>query len=203
MLWTIRGRLINFSKAFDSVPHQRRLKKLKHYGISNNIYNWIETWLTRRPQCVVLSGISSHPVPVQSGVPQGTVLGPSMFLLYINDISKNIHLQLCLFADGCLLYRVINTEQDTLQLQQDLDLLSNWAETWQLKFNINKCTILRFTRSTSPLTFNYQLNNQALSTADQHLYLGVLLDKKVSWSPHISHTASKATRTSNSCYNTY
>ena len=108
-------------------------------------------------------------------------------------ISKNIHSQLRLFADDCLLYRAINTEQDTLQLQQDFDLLSSWAETWQLKFNINKCTIMRFTRSTSPLTFNYQLNNQVLSTADQHLYLGVLPDKKLSWSPHISRTASKAT----------
>ena len=171
--------LLDFSKAFDNVPHQRLLKKLKYYGKSNNIYSWIETWLTRRSQCVVLNGISSHPVPVQSGVPQGTVLGPLMVLLYINDISKNIHSQLRLFADDCLLYRVINTEQDTLQLQQDHDLLSNWAETWQLKFNINKCTIMRFTRSTSPLTFNYQLNNQVLSTADQHLYLGVLLDKKI------------------------
>ena len=66
--------LLDFSKAFDNVPHQRLLKKLKHYGISNNIYNWIETWLTGRSQCVVLNGISSHPVPVQSGVPWGTVL---------------------------------------------------------------------------------------------------------------------------------
>ena len=96
------------------------------------------------------------------GIPQGKSFNdkdsPLMFLLNINDISKNIHSQLRLFADDCLLYRVINTEQDTLQLQQELDILSNWAETWQLKFNINKCTIMQFTRSTSPLTFNYQLN---------------------------------------------
>ena len=132
--------LLDFSKAFDSVPHQRLLKKLQHYGINNNIYNWIETWLTQRSQRVVLNGISSPPVSVQSGVPQGTVLGPLMFLLYINDISNNIQSPLRLFADDSLLYRVINTEQDTLQLQQDLDLLSDWAETWQLKFNVNKCT---------------------------------------------------------------
>ena len=119
------------------------------------------------------------------------------FLLYINDISNHIHSPLRLFADNYLLYRVINTKQDALQLQQDLNVLSNWAETWQLKFNISKCTIMRFTRSISPLTFNYQLSNIALSSADQHLYLGVLLDRKLSWSPHISRITSKATRTLN------
>ena len=133
--------LLDFSKAFDSVPHQRLLKKLLHYGINNNIYNWIETWLTRRSQTVVLNGISSDSVPVQSGVSQGTVLGLLMFLLCINGIYNNIHSPLRLFADNCLLYRVINTEQDALQLQQDLNTLSSWAETWLLKFNISKCSI--------------------------------------------------------------
>ena len=94
---------------------------------------------------------------MQSDVRQETVLGPLMFLLCINDISNNIHSLLCLFADDCLLYRVINTEQDALQLQQDLNTLSSWAETWQLKFNISKCSILRFARSTAPLT-HFQLS---------------------------------------------
>ena len=100
---------------------------------------------------------------MQSGVPEGTVRGPLMFLLCINDISNNIHSPLHLFADDCLLYRVINTEQDALQLQQDLNTLSSWAE----------------------------------NMANQHLYLGILLDKKLSWSPHTSRTTSKATRTLN------
>jgi len=176
---------VDFSKAFDSVPHQRLLKKLQNYGINNNIYYWIETWLTKRSQCVVLNGVSLDSVPVQSGVPQGTVLGPLMFLLYINDISKGIHSPLRLFADDCFLYKVVTTEQDALQLQKDLDLLLKWAEKWQLKFNINKCNLMRFTRPTSPLTFSYQLNDHVLSTVDQHLYLGVLLHRKLSWSQHI------------------
>ena len=134
---------------------------------------------------------------MQSGVPQGTVLGPLMFLLYINDISNNIHSPLHLFADDCHFYRVINSEQDALRLQQDFNTLSSWAKTWQLKFNISKCSILRNTRSTAPLTFNYQFNDIILSIADQHLYLGTLLDKKLSWSPHIFRTTSKATRTLN------
>ena len=123
--------LLDFSMAFDSVTHQRLLKKLLHYRINNNIYNWIETWLTRRSQSVALNIISFDSVPVQSSVPQGTVLGPLMFLH--NDIST--HSPLHLFADDCLLYRVINTEQDALQLQHDLNTLSSWAEIWQSKFN--------------------------------------------------------------------
>ena len=114
MHWTIDVILLDFSKAFDSVPHQRLLRKLKYYGINNNIYKWIKTWLIQRSQCVVLDGVSSDLVTVQSGIPQGTVLGPLMFLLYINDISNNIHSSLRLFADDCLLYRIVSfTEAST------------------------------------------------------------------------------------------
>ena len=113
--------LLDFSKAFDTVPHQRFLSKLKHYGITNEIYNWIKTWLTQRIQRVVLDGEVSDQASVLSGVPQGTVLGPLMFLLYINDISKHINSPLRLFADDCLLYRVISCKDDASLLQEDLD----------------------------------------------------------------------------------
>jgi len=90
----------------------------------------------------VLDSISSGPVQVLSGVPQGTVLGPLMFLLYINDITQGINSPLRLFADDCLLYRVINSMEDTVRLQEDLNKLSEWADTWQLRFNITKCTVI-------------------------------------------------------------
>ena len=95
--------LLDFSKAFDTVRHQRLLTKLRYYGITGSTYNWIQTWLTCCSQCVVLDSESSIFVPVLSGVPQGlgTVLGPLMFLLYINDIAKGINSPLCLFADDC------------------------------------------------------------------------------------------------------
>ena len=131
--------LLDFSKAFDTVPHQRLLTKLKHYGIGDSTLAWIESWLTRRSQCVVLDGETSNPVPVLSGVPQGTVLGPLMFLLYINDIANDIDSPLRMFADDCLLYGIINSREDTIQLQQDLNKLSEWANTWQLNFNVIKC----------------------------------------------------------------
>jgi len=189
--------LLDFSKAFDSVPHQRLLTKLKHYGINNSILEWIEHWLTRRTQCVVLDGETSNPVQVLSGVPQGTVLGPLMFLLYINDITKDINSPLRMFADDCLLYRIINSTEDTTRLQEDLNKLSEWANTWQLNFNVTKCAVVRCTRITSPIIHSYMLNDHILEVANQHSYLGIMLNKSLSWSPHISTVASKATKTLN------
>jgi len=104
--------LLDFAKAFDSVPHQRLLLKLRHYGVTYNTCHWICSWLTKRSRWVVLDGVQSDPVFVQSGVPQGTVLGPLMFLLYINDIADVLSSSLRLFADDCLLYRTINSEED-------------------------------------------------------------------------------------------
>ena len=125
------------------------------------------------------------------------VLGPLMFLLYINDITEHVNSPLRLFADDCLLYRIITTNEDAIQLQHDLDQLHEWATKWQLRFNVTKCTIMRFTRSLSPIIFNYKLNNHNLGTSNQHSYLGVILDNKLSWSPHISNIAAKANRTLN------
>ena len=93
--------LLDFSKAFDTVPHCHLLKKLKFYHIENQVVQWIGKWLTLHKLCVLLDGESSNHVPVSSGVPQGTVLGPLIFFIYINNITSS---QLRLFADHCLLY---------------------------------------------------------------------------------------------------
>jgi len=118
-------KLLDFAKAFATVPHQRLLKKLKFYGIRNNIFNWISTWLTNRTQHVLLNGISSISVRVSSGVPQGTVLSPLMFLLYINEITKSIASPLRLFADDCLLYRVIDSQVTLLSSNRTLTNFQN------------------------------------------------------------------------------
>ena len=101
--------LLYFAKAFDSVPHQRLLSKLRHYGINNHICQCINAWLTKRSQRVALDSSFSDFVPVHSGVPQGTVFGPLMFLLYINDISEHVNSSLQLFADDCLLLPLMRT----------------------------------------------------------------------------------------------
>ena len=96
--------LLDFSKAFDTVPHQCLLTKLEHYGIQGDIHGWINSWLSQRTQRVVVDGESSEFIRVMSGVPQGTILGPLMFLLYINDISNNLTSHIRLFADDYIIY---------------------------------------------------------------------------------------------------
>ena len=149
--------LLDFAKAFDTVPHQRLLKKLKHYGMINDILNWIKAWLTDWTQHVLLKGESSPSKIVTSGVPQGTVLGPLMFLLYINDISRNITSSLRLFADDCLLYRIIDSHDDITILQGNHNRLSEWVQIWRLRFIVSNCVVMRCTRSQSPIVHNYRL----------------------------------------------
>ena len=115
--------ILDFSKAFDTVSHSKLLHKLSYYGIRNHTLNWIKSWISDRSQQVVLNGATSSQVRVKSGVPQGTVLGPLMFLIFINDIAENTQSQVRLFADDCLLYRKISDSSDSEILQSDLDRL--------------------------------------------------------------------------------
>ena len=128
--------MLDVSKAFDTVPHQRLLTKLAYYGIQGDIHKWINSWLSQRTQCVVVDRESSDFVRVMSGVPQGTVLGPLMFLLYINHISENLTSHIRLFPDDCIMYKTITTAEDSIHLQEDLDILFNWTKCWQMQFNI-------------------------------------------------------------------
>ena len=115
--------IMDFAKAFDKVPHRRLSHKLEYYGIRGSTHRWINSWLYGRTQQVVLDGQASDPVPVLSGVPQGSVLGLVLFLIFINDLPDNIRSSVCLFADNCVMYRNINSLQDCLILQEDLTSL--------------------------------------------------------------------------------
>ena len=155
--------IFDFSKAFDTVPHQRLLGKIDHYGIRDHTKNWIKTWLTTRSQRVVVDGEASETIHVDSGAPQGTVLGPLMFLLYINDIGENISSSIKLFADDCLLFRNIDSTEDTKALQEDLTRLGNWTEKWQMLFNAKKCYTMRIHRKKQPIIHNYTMGDEVLS----------------------------------------
>ena len=127
--------VLDFSKAFGVVPHQRLLHKHDHYGIRRTTLNWIQNFLTNRTQKVVVDGSSSESARVRSAVPQGTVHGPLLFLTYINDLPSTVSSQVRLFADDCLLYRPIKCRANQEQLQRDLPALQDWADRWGMCFN--------------------------------------------------------------------
>ena len=115
--------ILDFAKAFDKVSHARLVHKLNYYGVRGPLLQWLQSFLIDRTQKVIIDGSHSSPCHVTSGVPQGSVLGPVLFLIYINDIISNIHSQLRLFADNCLLYHLIHSFDDHKILQSDLDSL--------------------------------------------------------------------------------
>ena len=125
--------IMDFAKAFDKVPHRRLLHKLEYYGIRGSTHKWINSWLSGRTQQAVLDGQASDPVPVLSGVPQGSVLGLVLFLIFINDLPDNIRSSVRLFADDCLLYGNTHSLQNCLTLQEDLTSLGQWEADWQME----------------------------------------------------------------------
>jgi len=210
LLWTIqtiasklKGRgqvdviLLDFAKAFDKVPHRRLLHKLQYYGIRGSTLGWIGSFLANRKQQVLLEGEKSSVADVASGVPQGTVLGPLLFLAYINDLPDCVtSSESRLFADDSLLFRFIQDQQDADLLQKDLTALEKWESDWQMKFHPEKCTVLRICnnkRHRIPTT--YQLHGHTLETADNCKYLGVTVSDDLSWKKHIQATATKGNRT--------
>ena len=186
--------ITDFSKAFDTVPHKRLLLKLHRSGITGALHSWFKNFLTTRSQSVVLDSVSSSSVWVQSGVPQGTVLGPLLFILYISDLPQGIKSQVRLFADDCILYREIKTEDDKAVLQNDIDTLCSWESKWQMKFNIDKCHVMHITHKRKPLHTYYTMNGDRLNSVTNHTYLGVELNSKLNWADHVNNTATKANK---------
>jgi hypothetical protein len=160
--------ILDFSKAFDTVPHRKLLHKMDHYGVRGPVHAWLTNFLTQRKMRVVLEGEASAEVAVESGVPQGTVLGPLLFLCHINDLPDSVKSTVRLFADDCLHYRVIHTFQDHLTLQADLKSLEEWTTTWGMRFNAQKCYLL----PTKPKShFFYSLGGTILQQVEQNPYL--------------------------------
>ena len=139
---------MEFSKEFDTTPHNRLLNKLNRYANRNKTPTWISNFLKYRKQRVVTDWEHSTWTEVISGVHQGTILGPLPFLTYINDLPNNIHSSIRLFADDCVLYREIKNEIDSQELQRDLNSLMKWEYDWQMHFNPQKCFVVRLTHAT-------------------------------------------------------
>ena len=187
--------VLDFSKAFDRVPHKRLLQKLHHYGIRGHLHQWVSDFLTGRTQNVVIEGVTSESAPVVSGVPQGSVLGPILFLIFINDLPDNLTSQTRLFADDCIVYRRVRSHEDCLSLQQDLYRLAEWELKWGMEFHPQKCSVLSVTRSRSPIKHPYKLKGHILEVQDCTKYLGVDLQSSMSWKNHIDRITKKANST--------
>ena len=180
---------LDFQKAFDKVPHQRLLLKLKAHGIGDSITDWIEQWLTDRRQRVVVDGEISNWKSVLSGVPQGSVLGPILFLIYINDLDDSITSNVLKFADDTKLFRKVNTDGDKQHLQNDLDRLVKWSEKWQMLFNFGKCKCLHTGHRN--LNVNYRMGDTVLGTTVKEKDLGVTISADMKVSEQCGIAASK------------
>ena len=139
----------DFSKAFDSVPHKRLLAKIHAFGIRGDVLKWIECFLSQRKQRVVIGSEFSDWQPVTSGIPQGSVLGPILFTIFINDMPDVVSSFKKLFADDTKIFRAIESLDDISGIQEDINKLFEWSVKWQLPFNIGKCKVIHYGKDIS------------------------------------------------------
>ena len=160
-------------KAFDTVPHKHLIAKLKDAGVKGQVLTWITNFLVNRKQRVVIGGNHSSWVRVRSGVPQGSVLGPTLFLIYINDLLNNLNSKGKLFADDAKIYGRVRSDQDREMLQEDLDKLNEWSMNWLLQFNKDKCKVMHIGKANPG--FSYVLGGTTLQETKKEKDLGVLI----------------------------
>ena len=183
----------DFEKAFDKVPHMRLLSKLKSYGVHEIIVNWISAFLLARSQRVRINGALSEFKTVLSGIPQGSVLGPLLFVVYINDLPDicDRSSNLFLFADDAELFKSITTNNDYIALKRICQELFNWSETWLMKLNVAKCKVMSLCRSSSRIVkydYGFEVPGQGFVMLEHDTIakdLGVLIDSDLSFDDHI------------------
>jgi len=181
---------LDFAKAFDKVPHKRLLSKLEAHGVTGKILNWIDGWLSNRRQKVSVEGELSEWAEVKSGVPQGSVLGPLLFLVYINDIDENILSKFGKFADDSKAAKVVNNSEDADILRGDLVTLQNWSHDWQMEFNSDKCRVMHIGKKNP--NCQYVLNNNTLKPTESERDLGVIVDKSFKFTDQCNKAANSA-----------
>ena len=186
--------LLDFSKAFDKVNHLKLLYKLQLHGFQDKTLGWIESFLIGRTQCIVLDGDSSTELPVSSEVPQGSVLGPILLLLYINDLPDNIQSNVHLFADDTAVYLTVQGQEDADILQDDLHVLQECEKAWDMEFNPSKCQVLHISRSSKPIKHSYTMHGQVLDSIDHARYLGVDISSDLNSNHHIGRITSNASK---------
>ena len=180
---------LDYSKAFDSVPHRRLIAKLQAYGIQGKMNAWISNFLIGRKQQVTVGDSESDWSEVISGVPQGSVLGPILFVLYINDLPENVHSKVKMFADDTKVYRPINKVSDQASLQQDLNSLQCWSEKWLLRFNASKCKRMHMGNNNQGTEYN--LGGEVIPHGKEEKDLGVIITEDGKYSRQCAAAANK------------
>ena len=190
----IRVIFCDISKAFDRVWHKGLLFKLQNAGISGNLLKWFKNYLSGRFQRVVINGCSSEWLPVSSGVPQGSILGPLLFILFINDIVTDIKAEIKLFADDTSLFLVVDNPINAAEiLNDDLHKIHKWSEQWLVKFNPQKTETLVISRKNiKPIHPTLYMNEQPLQTVNCHKHLGLFISNNGFWHDHIDYIVKKA-----------
>ena len=198
-----RGNLVHtlytdFSKAFDRVDIPLLLFKLKRIGIETALLRWIESYLTSRTQLVKFNGKMSRYINVTSGVPQGSHLGPLLFVLFINDVSIFLkHINILTYADDMKLYMEIGATSNAIMFQSEVDIFHEWCNKSLLQLNVKKCNVITYSRKQTPLVVDTTLGNQVVTKCDQIRDLGVILDTKLTFSDHYNTIIHKARNTLN------
>ena len=187
---------LDFAKAFDSVDHDILLAKLKTYGVNGNLFNWFTDYLHGRVQRVVVDGVASDWATVTSGVPQGSLLGPILFVIFINDFPNVVSdaSQTALYADDSKLYKSISCLGSCESLQQSLDHLSMWSHNNNISFNASKCKVLTVTRKSNPLCFDYYLGNTTLVNVRKEKDLGCIITNHLTWDQQVLVVVCKANK---------
>ena len=182
--------LLDFHKAFDSVIHRGLGVKLDSYGVKGFLIRWLMSFLTDRRQRVVMGDIISVWMEVFSGVPQGSVIGPFLFVIFINDLSRRIKNKLKIYADDTKILSKMRDSEDQKTLQMDLDEALKWSKEWLLDFNIDKCLIMHY--GTNNKENQYQMDNKILPKSISERDLGVVFNRNLKWKEQVTVCASKA-----------
>lgn len=185
----------DIAKAFDSVHHGILRAKLETMGVRGNYLQWIVSYLSQRRQCVKIGDCLSNPIFVHSGVPQGSHIGPVLFLLFFNDVTKCFNYSNCLlYADDLKFFTTVSSDSDTNALQADFDKLNAWCHRNALRLNVSKCRVLRVTRSTRSVFYNYHLDGTTVDSVNQFNDLGVIFDANLTFIPHIDEVVLRSFR---------
>ena len=183
---------LDFRKAFDLVPHDKLIVKLRSLGIDGEVLKWIKEWLNDRKQRVVINGKFSNFVNVTSGVPQGSVLGPILFIIFVNDLDINIVNNISKFADDTKISGLADTIENCQLLQSDLNKISQWSKTWGMQFNVNKCNSLHI--GNKNINFDYKMEGVTLEKVSTHKDLGVTVNNKLKFNSQCVASSKMANR---------